>query len=215
MAGRRPQKATHVVWHPHAVSRADREALNGHRACIVWLTGLPGSGKSTIANELARILHERDVRAYVLDGDNVRHGLNKDLGFSREDRVENIRRIGEVAKLFLDAGVIPVAAFISPFRADRDLARALVGKGDFVEVYVKCSLEKCRERDPKGLYRKAAAGKIADVTGVDQPYEEPVTPEIVIETDALTPAASAAKIAGYLERKGSINAAGKQGPREA
>src|SRR5436309_4274098 len=148
------QKATNIVWHPGAVTRTDRERLNGHRGATVWFTGLSGSGKSTIAVALEKKLWERGVRAFVLDGDNVRHGLNKDLGFSPADRTENIRRIGEVAKLFTDAGVVNVTAFISPYRADRDSVRGIMADGDFVEVYVACALEECERRDPKGLYGK-------------------------------------------------------------
>src|SRR5438477_5791900 len=155
------QRATNIVWHPGAVTRADREALNGHRGCIVWLTGLSGSGKSTIAVELEKRLWDRGVRAYVLDGDNVRHGLNKDLGFSPQDRSENIRRIGEVSKLFADAGIIVFTSFISPYRADRELVRGLIETGRFLEVHVDASIETCEGRDEKGLYAKARAGEIA------------------------------------------------------
>src|SRR3954447_24531872 len=149
------QKATNIVWHQGAVTRADREKMNGHKGATVWLTGLSGSGKSTIAVDLEKRLWERGVRAYILDGDNIRHGLNKNLGFSPEDRTENIRRIGEVAKLFTEAGVVAITAFISPYRADRDQARASQGEGDFIEVYVKAGVEECEKRDTKGLYAKA------------------------------------------------------------
>ena len=152
------RKATNIVWHETTVSKPEREKINGHRGCTVWLTGLSGSGKSTLANLLEKQLWERGARAYVLDGDNVRHGLNKDLGFSPEDRNENIRRIGEVAKLFTDAGIINITAFISPYRQDRDRVRAIMESGDFVEVYVQCDLAECEKRDPKGLYKKARAG---------------------------------------------------------
>src|SRR5713101_4470093 len=152
------QKATNIVWHQGAVTRADRERLSGHRSATVWFTGLSGSGKSTIAVALEKALWERGVHAYVLDGDNVRHGLNKDLGFSPEDRNENIRRIGEVAKLFTTAGVINLTAFISPYRADRDQARRIMEAGEFIEVYVECALAECERRDPKGHYKKARAG---------------------------------------------------------
>jgi adenylylsulfate kinase len=165
------------------VERGERERLSGHKGCTVWLTGLSGSGKSTLANALEQRLWERGVRGYVLDGDNVRHGLNKDLGFSPEDRTENIRRIGEVAKLFTDAGVINITAFISPYRADRDAVRAIMQPGDFIEVYVSCALDVCEQRDPKGLYQKARAGQIPEFTGISAPYEEPLKPELVVRTD--------------------------------
>src|SRR5215831_20417580 len=171
--------ATNIVWHPGAVTRADRETLNGHRGCIVWLTGLSGSGKSTIAVELEKRLWDHGVRAFILDGDNIRHGLNKNLGFSPADRNENIRRVGEVAKLFTDSGVIVLTSFISPYRADRDGVRALLGAGDFIEVYLSASLETCESRDVKGLYRKARAGQIPEFTGVSAPYEAPEQPELV------------------------------------
>lgn len=175
-----------VFWHEASVTKADRQALNGHKSCILWFTGLSGSGKSTLANALAKALHQRQVRTFVLDGDNVRHGLNKDLGFSPEDRMENIRRIGEVAKLFVEAGIITLTAFISPYRSDREQVRALVEEGEFIEVYVKCDLATCEERDPKGLYRKARAGEITNFTGIDAPYEEPLNPEITIDTRKLS-----------------------------
>jgi adenylylsulfate kinase len=198
------QKATNIVWHPGAVTRADREALNGHRGCIVWLTGLSGSGKSTIAVELEKRLWDRGVRAYVLDGDNVRHGLNKNLGFSPADRTENIRRIGEVAKLFTEAGMVAITAFISPYRADRDQVRALVPSGDFVEVHVDCPLEICEQRDVKGLYQKARAGQIPEFTGISAPYEPPFTPELTIRTNAQPPEASARQVLEHLEAHGIV-----------
>jgi adenylylsulfate kinase len=181
------------------VTKADREALSGHRACTVWMTGLSGSGKSTLAVNLEKALWERGVRSYVLDGDNVRHGLNKDLGFSPEDRTENIRRIGEVAKLFTDAGVINITAFISPYRADRDQVRALMAPGDFVEVFVDCPLEVCEQRDPKGMYKKARAGQIPEFTGISAPYEPPLNPEITLRTDRESEAESLTKILRFLE----------------
>src|SRR3989442_1007608 len=174
------QKATTIVWHPGAVTRADREQLNGHRGCTVWLTGLSGSGKSTIAVALEKELWTRDVRAYILDGDNIRHGLNKNLGFSPADRTENIRRIGEVAKLFTDAGMVALTAFISPYRGDRDQVRAIMQPGDFIEVFVDCPVETCEERDVKGLYRKPRAGEIPEFTGISAPYEAPLSPELTI-----------------------------------
>lgn len=177
------KKATNVVWHDHKVSREEREALLDQKGVVVWFTGLSGSGKSTVANELAHKLHSMGKLVYILDGDNVRHGMNKDLGFSPEDRSENIRRISEVANLFADAGVITLTAFISPYRKDRNFCRELVGDNRFIEVFAKASLEACEDRDPKGLYKKARAGEIKDFTGVDAPYEEPEDPEVLLNTD--------------------------------
>jgi adenylylsulfate kinase len=196
------QKATNIVWHPGAVTRADRETLNGHRGCIVWLTGLSGSGKSTIAVELEKRLWDRGIRAFILDGDNIRHGLNKNLGFSPADRTENIRRIGEVAKLFTEAGMVAITAFISPYRADRDQVRALVAQGDFIEVLVDCPLEVCEQRDVKGLYEKARAGKIPEFTGISAPYEPPLEPELTLRTHELSVADSVARVVGFLEARG-------------
>lgn len=192
-------KATNVVWHPHKVAQKDRGGIKGHKACIVWFTGLPSSGKSTVANELEYALNGEGVHTYVLDGDNIRHGLNKNLGFSREDRQENIRRIGEVAKLFVDSGIVVITAFISPFREDRETVRALVKPGEFIEAYIKCPISVCKERDPKGLYEKAMRGEIKDFTGVSQPYEEPLNPEIVLETDKLTADECAKRVLAHLE----------------
>lgn len=194
--------APNVVWHTSSVSKKARQKLNGHKSGVLWLTGLSGSGKSTLANALQAKLHAQGVRCYVLDGDNIRHGLNRDLGFSPEDRAENIRRIAEVAKLFVDAGLIVLTAFISPFREDRALARKLVGEDEFVEVYVKCPLEECERRDPKGLYKKARQGAIPEFTGISSPYEEPLTPEVTVETNRLSLEESVAQIMTYLrERK--------------
>lgn len=164
------------------ISKKDRNKLLDNRSFVVWFTGLSGSGKSTLANEAEKLLNEKGYLTYVLDGDNIRGGLNKDLAFSEEDRKENIRRIGEVAKLMVDAGVIVLTAFISPFREDRDSVRRMLEKDEFIEVYLKCPIEKCEERDVKGLYKKARNGEIKDFTGIDSPYEEPVDPEVVIET---------------------------------
>lgn len=197
-------KSKHVVWHPGAVTKADREAISGHKACTIWMTGLPASGKSTLAVALEKALWDRGVHAYVLDGDNIRHGLNKDLGFSPEDRNENIRRIGEVAKLFTVAGVINATAFISPYRADRDQARKIMGEGEFIEVYVDCPVEECERRDPKGHYKKARAGEIPEFTGISAPYEPPLAPEIVVHTDRESEAESVATILSYLESKGYV-----------
>jgi len=171
-----------TIWHPPTVMREHRELLNGHKGAILWFTGLSGAGKSTIAHAVEDRLHKDKIRTYVLDGDNIRRGLCKDLGFTDADRTENIRRIGEVSRLMMQAGVITLTAFISPFRSDRQIARSLVDTGDFIEVYCKAPLEVCEERDPKGLYKKARAGQIPEFTGIDSPYEEPQTPEIVVDT---------------------------------
>ena len=175
-------KATNIVWHEASVDRSARATKRGHRSAILWFTGLSGSGKSTLANAVNAALFQRGLATYVLDGDNVRHGLCKDLGFSDADREENIRRIGEVAKLFLDAGVIVLTAFVSPFRADRDKARALVEDGDFIEIHCAADLSVCESRDPKGLYAKARSGAIKEFTGISSPYEAPETPELSIDT---------------------------------
>jgi adenylylsulfate kinase len=198
------QRATNIVWHQGAVTRDDREQLNGHKGCTVWLTGLSGSGKSTIAVDLEKRLCERGIRSYILDGDNIRHGLNKNLGFSPEDRTENIRRIGEVAKLFTDAGTVTLTAFISPYRADRDQVRALMKAGDFIEVYVDCPVEVCEQRDVKGLYKKARAGEIKEFTGVSAPYEAPNEPELTIRTSQQSVEQSALQILAYLEQRGLV-----------
>jgi len=198
------QKATNIVWHQGAVTRDDRERVNGNKSCIVWLTGLSGSGKSTIAVALEKALWSRGVRSYILDGDNVRHGLNKNLGFSPADRTENIRRIGEVAKLFVDAGMLAITAFISPYRADRDQVRALVPAGDFVEILVECPLDVCEGRDVKGLYAKARAGQIPEFTGISAPYEEPRTPELTLHTAAQSVEESVAQVLRYLEGRGVV-----------
>jgi len=201
------QKATNIVWHQGNVTRGDREKINGHKACTVWLTGLSGSGKSTIAVDLEKRLWERGVRAYILDGDNIRHGLNKNLGFSPEDRTENIRRIGEVAKLFTEAGVVALTAFISPYRADRDQVRKIMADGDFVEVHVDCPVEVCEQRDVKGLYKKARAGEIKEFTGISAPYEAPEKPELTINTAGQSVEDSAKQILAYLEKQGIISKA--------
>ena len=201
------QKATNIVWHQGAVTREDREKMNGHKGATVWLTGLSGSGKSTIAVDLEKRLWERGVRAYILDGDNIRHGLNKNLGFSPEDRTENIRRIGEVAKLFTEAGMVALTAFISPYRADRDQVRGLMKGGDFVEVHVDCPVEVCEQRDVKGLYKKARAGEIKEFTGISAPYEAPVKAELTINTSGQSVEESSRQILAYLERQGVVPAA--------
>lgn len=178
--------SSNIVWHAHKISRADRSRSKKQNPCLLWFTGLSGAGKSTIANALDVALHERGYHTFLLDGDNVRYGLNKDLGFSDEDRVENIRRIGEVSKLFTDAGLIVLSAFISPFRSDRDMVRGLFAPGEFIEVFVDTPLAVCEQRDPKGLYRKARAGKLKDFTGIDSPYEEPVEPEVRLDTSTMS-----------------------------
>jgi adenylylsulfate kinase len=197
-------KATNVVWHEGHVSRAKRESILNQRGCIIWLTGLPSAGKSTIAFTVEHILMEQGRLAYVLDGDNVRHGLNKNLGFSAEDRAENIRRIGEVGKLFTDAGLLTFTSFVSPYKSDRDAVRALMAEGDFVEVYIDTPVELCEERDPKGLYQKARTGEIPNFTGVSDPYEPPDHPELVIQTATCTPVDAAHLIIEMLKRMGKI-----------
>ncbi|AME05348.1 adenylyl-sulfate kinase [Bacillus siamensis] len=171
-----------IVWHEASITKEEYQQKNKHKSSILWLTGLSGSGKSTIANAAARELFEQGYQVIVLDGDNIRHGLNKDLGFSDDDRKENIRRIGEVAKLFVQQGTIVITAFISPFREDRDQVRELVAEGEFNEIYVKCDLDICEKRDPKGLYKKARNGEIPFFTGIDSPYEEPNAPELVLDS---------------------------------
>lgn len=182
-----------VHWHKHKITREDRIRLLGKPNKVIWLTGLSGSGKSTIASLLEEKLHRKGYLTYILDGDNVRHGLNSDLGFSRKDREENIRRVAEVAKLMYDAGITVIVAFISPFRNGREYARSLIGR-DFIEVYVKCPLEVCEARDPKGLYRKARRGEIREFTGIDSPYEEPERPDVVVETSLMSPEECAERI---------------------
>jgi len=200
-------KSDNITWHAGQVARADREAIVGQRGVTVWLTGLSGSGKSTIAVAAERELIQRGHLAYVLDGDNIRHGLNNNLGFSPADRTENIRRIGEVAKLFTEAGVIVITSFISPYRSDRDAVRALTGSGDFVEVYVDASLETCEQRDVKGLYKKARAGEIPEFTGISAPYEAPERPELVLDTNRQSVEESVAELLEYLDAKGYLAAA--------
>lgn len=183
MAGHLTHKSENITWSPGKVTHAEREQRMGHSGCVVWFTGLSGSGKSTLATELERELFKRGKNAYVLDGDNVRHGLCSDLGFSPDDRKENIRRIGEVSKLFADAGMICITAFISPYRSDRELARNIVPEGRFIEVYLDTPLTVCEKRDPKGLYVKARTGKIKDFTGISAPYEAPFHPELELNTE--------------------------------
>ena len=201
---KKKQKSTNIKWHDTGISKTDREERNDHRGAVIWLTGLPSCGKSTIAVELQAALFEMGCSVYILDGDNIRHGINQDLGFSPEDREENIRRIGEIAKLFSDAGVLVITSFISPYRRDRDNARGLLAEGDFIEVYVKAKLATCEKRDIKGLYKKARNGEIQDFTGISAPYEEPKHPEIITDTDKETKEESARRIFDYLADKGYI-----------
>src|SRR6476659_2144253 len=204
------QKATNLTWHEGSVTREEREKLLGQKGVTVWMTGLSASGKSTIAVILEQMLLHQKKHAYRLDGDNIRMGLNKNLGFSAEDRAENIRRIGEVAKLFTDAGVIAITSFISPYTKDRDAVRASMKPGEFIEVYVNVSLDAAEKRDPKGLYKKAraavASGKGMNFTGIDDPYEAPEKPEIVIDTESMKPEVAAERLLTYLEQRGYLSA---------
>jgi len=210
-----------ITWHEHTVTRGERERLNGHKGCVIWLTGLSASGKSTIANTVEQKLYARGIRSYVLDGDNVRHGLNAGpdileerhgadfskrfgLGFSADDREENIRRIGAVAKLFCEAGIITLTAFISPYRRDRDAVRVTLNEGDFMEIFIDTPLEICEQRDPKGLYKKVRAGEIKGFTGVDDPYEAPLDPELRLEAGKKDPDTLADKVILHLEKAGVI-----------
>jgi len=197
-------KSQNITWHPGDVTREDRERMFGHRGTTLWFTGLSGSGKSTVARKVEWLLAERGLHVYTLDGDNIRYGLCKDLGFSPADRTENIRRIGEVCKLFTDAGTLTLAAFVSPYRADRDAVRSLLAPGDFCEVYVAADLAVCESRDPKGLYKKARAGAIGEFTGISAPYEEPEHPELTLHTDQENVEASAARVVRYLEERGIV-----------
>lgn len=197
-------KATNITWHEGHVNREERQKLLDQKGALLWMTGLSGSGKSTIAYTLEHALVQRGHLAYVLDGDNVRHGLNKNLGFSAEDRQENIRRIAEVGKLFVDAGLVTITAFISPYRADRDAARATLGEGNFFEVFCSTPIEVCETRDPKGLYKKARAGEIKGFTGVDDPYEAPSRPEVVIDATNTSPQDAAVMLVELLEKHGKI-----------
>ena len=200
-----PTKSNNVVWHQATVTQERREQANGHRSFAMWFTGLSGAGKSTLAHAVEEQLHQMGCRTFVLDGDNVRHGLCADLGFSDVDRVENIRRIGEVAKLMTNGGVIAMTAFISPFRAERHKVRSMMPEGRFVEIYCKCGLEVCEQRDVKGLYAKARAGLIKNYTGISSPYEEPEDAEIVVDTDVLSIDDSVAMVIDGLKRRGLIN----------
>jgi adenylylsulfate kinase len=201
-------KATNITWHEGSVTRSERQQRLGQKGCTIWMTGLSASGKSTIAVALEQVLLERGKHAYRLDGDNVRHGLNKNLGFSAEDRAENIRRIGEVAKLVADAGIITITSFISPYRADRDVARKLHDDDDlpFLEAYVDIPLDVAEQRDPKGLYKKARAGEIKGFTGIDDPYEAPEKPELHLRTDKLSVEDSVRELLAMLEQRGLLKA---------
>ena len=202
-------KATNIVWHNYKVIKEDRHRINGHKSCILWITGLSGAGKSTLAVEVEKELYKRQIHSYVLDGDNIRHGLNSDLGFNAKDRQENIRRIGEVSKLLVDAGLFAISAFISPFREDRQKVRDLFNPGEFIEIYVKCGLEECEKRDPKGLYEKARQGIIKDFTGISSPYEAPINPELVVDTEELTIEECVEHVVSYLKCNGYINSKGQ------
>lgn len=197
-------KSKNIYWEKGRIGRGDRERFHGHKGAILWFTGLSGSGKSTLARAVEEKLFEHGCHTYVLDGDNVRHGLNRDLGFSPEDRTENIRRIGEVAKLFVDAGSIVLTAFISPYREDRDNNRAIMNDGEFVEIHVDAPLEVCEERDPKGLYEKARSGEIPNFTGIDAPYEEPLHPEVVVKTGEQSVKESVQQILDWLAENGYL-----------
>lgn len=196
--------STNIVWHEASIAKDERRSQNNHQSFILWFTGLSASGKSSVANAFARTLFERGNQAFVLDGDNVRHGLNNDLGFGEDDRKENIRRIGEVSKLFVESGQIVLTAFISPYRADRQVVRKLVEDGEFIEVYVKCSVEACEKRDPKGLYKKARNAEIPNFTGISAPYEEPENPEIILDTEHHSIEECAQQLTDILTAKGLI-----------
>jgi adenylylsulfate kinase len=199
------RRSTNVVWCKTDITKEQRNQLNKQHSAILWFTGLSGSGKSTIANALEDYLHKHSIRTYILDGDNVRHGLNGDLGFSDKDRKENIRRIGEVSKLFIDAGVMVLTSFISPFIEDRKFVRSIVKEHEFIEIYVRCPLALCEQRDVKGLYKKARNGEIKEFTGIDSPYEEPINPEIIVDTEELGIDEAVATIVDYLVNKEYIN----------
>lgn len=201
-------KSSNIVWHHATVTRKRREKMNGHGSVILWFTGLSGAGKSSLAHAVEEELHQLGCRTFVFDGDNVRHGLCADLGFSAEDRVENIRRVGEMAKLFVETGVIALTAFISPFLSDRERVRSLVPHGDFLEIFCCCPLEICEQRDVKGLYKRARAGEIKDFTGISSPYEEPVDPELIVETGTLTMEESVAKVMQLLRDRGIVQQSG-------
>lgn len=198
------KKSSNVVWHQATVTRKRREAANGHRSVILWFTGLSGAGKSTLAHAVEERLHQLGARTFVFDGDNVRHGLCSDLGFSDADRQENIRRIGEMSRLIIEAGVIALTAFISPFRADRDRVRVLADNGDFIEIYCRASVDECESRDVKGLYARARSGEIKAFTGISSPYEEPLNPELIVDTGSLSLDKCVEQVLAYLKEVGVI-----------
>ena len=198
-------EADNITWHSASVDAAARAQLNGHHGALLWYTGLSGAGKSTVANAVDLLLHRRAIHTYLLDGDNIRHGLNRNLGFSAEDRVENIRRIGEVGKLFVDAGLVVGSAFISPYRQDRDAIRALLPAGTFIEIFVDASLATCEARDPKSLYKQARAGEIKNFTGIDAPYEAPLSPELTLNSDENSVAVLAQSVVDFLAARGLLS----------
>lgn len=195
------KQTKNVVWHTPMVTRHLRNILNGHKSCVFWFTGLPSSGKSTLAHAVEKRLYEKGIRTYTFDGDNIRHGLCSDLGFSEKDREENLRRIAEVAKLFVDAGIVVLAAFVSPLKKHREKVRQIIGERDFIEIYCRCPVEICEKRDPKGMYKKARAGEIKEYTGVSAPYEEPENPDLIIDTHLLTLEESIEKVFKFVEEK--------------
>lgn len=197
-------RPNNITWHASKVEKADRQKLRCHKSAVLWFTGLSGAGKSTISVEVERELYLRNINTYILDGDNIRHGLNQNLGFTPEDRTENIRRVGEVSRLFVEAGVMVLSAFISPYKADRLMVRQMVEEHEFIEIYVKCALEECENRDPKGLYKKARLGEIKGFTGIDAPYEPPIHPEIIVETDKQPLETSVQQVIRFLEDVGYI-----------
>jgi adenylylsulfate kinase len=197
-------KNSNIIWHHATVTRELRELQNKHKSTVLWFTGLSGSGKSTLAHAVEEKLHQCGCRTFVLDGDNVRHGLCSDLGFEDSDRRENIRRVGEIAKLFIEAGIITLTAFISPFLEDRNRVRSIFQNGNFLEVYCKCPLEVCEQRDVKGLYQRARDGKVKQFTGISSPYEPPKNPELIVETDKLTLEESVIQVMGLLKTRGNV-----------
>jgi len=206
----KPTKSSNTVWHHATVTRVDRERLNDHKSAVIWFTGLSGSGKSTLAHAVEERLYELGCRAFVFDGDNVRHGLCGDLGFSPRDREENVRRIGEMVKLFVEAGVVALTAFISPFTKDRLRVRDIVPHGDFIEVYCRCPIEVCEQRDTKGLYARARKGEIPEFTGISSPYEAPVNPELIIDTGERPLETCVEQVVAYLRQRGITPHAGNR-----